>query len=381
MIRIADFRSLVPLIFFLLLISQAFGQKKSGASEPIGHGYDFDGNGKDVNAESQKNIYKLESDARPLVKALELNDYRLLKSIQVQQNYLNGKSKVHRIEDLEIKDQDLLNTVNHFLQALNNGQSIQGVKFLRLAGEDGKGNMHFTAYYTPILKVRSNKDSVYKFPIYRKPISWNGPRPTRYQIEGQHILENKGLELAWSSSLLDNYFLHVQGSGVLQFEDGRQSLVLFKGQNGYSYTSIGKYLVNQGHVDAAKISLPAIEEWFSDNPDSLESVLFRNRSYTFFEFSEGSIRGATGTELIEGHSIAVDPNFIPYGSILLAKVPILDDKGSLLGHKYRILTAQDRGGAIKGPGHIDLYEGIGDEAMKRAGRLHHYGSLWLILVE
>ncbi len=198
-------------------------------------------------------------------------------------------------------------------------------------------------------------------------------------IDGQKALAGRGLEIAWTSSLLENYFMQVQGSGYLRFEDNSLSLIRFNGQNGYAYTTIGKYLVSQGHIDAAEISLPSIREWFRINPDSLESVLNRNKCYTFFSQSQKVLTGAAGTELVPKHSIAVDPDYIPFGAVLLAKIPVLDENGKIYQHEYRFVTAQDRGGAIKGPGHVDLYEGVGEEALRRAGSLHHYGSLWLIL--
>ena len=63
----------------------------------------------------------------------------------------------------------------------------------------------------------------------------------------------------------------------------------------------------------------------------------------------------------------------------MAKVPVLNNNGEFINHEYRLVIAQDSGGAINGPGHIDIYEGVGEEAEIKAGFLHHYGSIWLIL--
>ena len=43
------------------------------------------------------------------------------------------------------------------------------------------------------------------------------------------------------------------------------------------------------------------------------------------------------------------------------------------------MLAQDKGAAIKTPGRIDVYQGIGDEAQQRSDSLRHYGKIWLIL--
>ncbi|HMR44509.1 MAG TPA: 3D domain-containing protein, partial [Saprospiraceae bacterium] len=67
------------------------------------------------------------------------------------------------------------------------------------------------------------------------------------------------------------------------------------------------------------------------------------------------------------------------GSVLLAAIPEFDKNGNCIGHQYRFLMAQDVGGQIGGPGHIDLYCGVGKEAQIKASRFHHYGRLWILL--
>ncbi|MEL0625210.1 3D domain-containing protein, partial [Marinomonas arenicola] len=63
------------------------------------------------------------------------------------------------------------------------------------------------------------------------------------------------------------------------------------------------------------------------------------------------------------------PKVIPLGSILLGEMPKLDQQGNQIGHEFRLLLAQDKAAEIKGPGHIDWYQGIGDEAHVHAGQL------------
>ena len=64
---------------------------------------------------------------------------------------------------------------------------------------------------------------------------------------------------------------------------------------------------------------------------------------------KGPVVGSTGMELIPKYSIAVDPNIIPYGSILVDSI----------GNEYR---ADDCGEAIKG-NHIDIYFSSHEEAL------------------
>ena len=103
-----------------------------------------------------------------------------------------------------------------------------------------------------------------------------------------------------------------------------------------------------------------------------------NASYVYFKATDGLPSGAAGVPLVGQHSIAVDKNQIPLGSILLGEVPVLDENGYLTGHEFRILTAHDVGGAIN-EGHVDFFSGIGKIGEAKADALHHYGRIWLLV--
>jgi 3D (Asp-Asp-Asp) domain-containing protein len=60
---------------------------------------------------------------------------------------------------------------------------------------------------------------------------------------------------------------------------------------------------------------------------------------------------ASGTVATVGRTVAVDPNFVPFGSVL-----------EIEGIGVRI--AEDRGGAIKGQNRIDLLVETHEEALK-----------------
>jgi len=90
--------------------------------------------------------------------------------------------------------------------------------------------------------------------------------------------------------------------------------------------------------------------------------------------------GAANVPLTPLYSAAVDPSIIPLGSILLAQVPKLDAYGNLIGHEFRLLLAQDKGGAIKGSGHIDWYQGIGERSpLFMQVNSSNLGKVWLLL--
>ena len=104
-----------------------------------------------------------------------------------------------------------------------------------------------------------------------------------------------------------------------------------------------------------------------------------NPSCPFFGETDKAPQGSANVDVQPGYSVAADMKLIPAGACLLAEVPRLDAEGILQGHDLRILFVHDTGGAIKGPGHLDLYHGLGREAGMAAGDLHHYGRVWLLL--
>jgi membrane-bound lytic murein transglycosylase A len=252
----------------------------------------------------------------------------------------------------------------------------------KLTGSDGRGNVQYTGYFTPMIEARRKKTGAFKYPIFKRPKEWrddNGPHATREQIDKLGALDGKGLEIAWTKNPLAIFTMQVQGSAIAKFEDGSEKLLAYEGKNGHPYVSIGRLLVEDGHISGKSISLEDIEEFFENNPDLVEKYLYQNPSYVFFRAKGQYPKGAAGTKLTPKHSIAVDPKVIPYGAILIGKVPILGPSHRVVKHEWRLLFAQDTGGAIVGGTHVDLYTGIGEQAKKLASHMHHYGELWILL--
>jgi membrane-bound lytic murein transglycosylase A len=174
--------------------------------------------------------------------------------------------------------------------------------------------------------------------------------------------------------------MQVQGSGYVEYPDGSRELFSYNGSNRHPYLSIEKYIQGRADLDIADLSIRGIRKFLLKNPSLTDTILFQNPSYTFFIRQQSEPSGAGNVPLTPGYSIAVDRRYIPLGSCLLAAFPIFDNrKQRVVGHDYRLLIAQDVGGAIRGPGHVDFYTGIGDAAEREASNLKSYGRLWLLL--
>ncbi|MBR7888857.1 murein transglycosylase A [Marinomonas sp. A79] len=339
---------------------------------------DFANNGRDATALKRDTLYLKES----LPPGLPMPDESFQAGLQQHIAYLNKISdKTFLLENTQTSVADLKQVAQEIGQWLVDPTKQPQLIAHQLAGQDQRGNVQITGYYVPILPVRHLPDEVYRYPLYRKPTQRDaeGNFPSREDIDFNSALAGQGLEIAYTASLVDNFFLHVQGSGVVEYEDGERKLLSWGGVNGHAYRSLGKELIERGEIDRADISAQSIRQWLKDHPERNREMLSTNPSYLFFSEGPEKPVGAANVPLTPLYSAAVDPSVIPLGSILLAQVPKLDAYGNLMGHEFRLLLAQDKGGAIKGPGHIDWYQGIGEEAHVHAGQLKHFGKVWLLL--
>ena len=161
---------------------------------------------------------------------------------------------------------------------------------------------------------------------------------------------------------------------------GSETLRLnYADQNGHPYYAIGRWLVEQGELSAAQVSLQSIRAWALAHPERRDALLNSNPSYVFFRetrVADPNVgpEGALGLPLTPLRSIAVDPAAIPLGTPVFMRMPA-PDGGSLA----RLTLAQDTGGAIRGVIRADYFWGFGDAAGREAGRTRQQGMLWLLV--
>ncbi|MFZ2897471.1 MAG: MltA domain-containing protein [Saprospiraceae bacterium] len=290
------------------------------------------------------------------------------------------KGKFHKGQ-AAFSQKDLEEVIEILLEYRSNPvQAKERLKAYQVWGGDQKGHVKFTGYYTPSLKVSSVPDSIYHHPFYRKPASWEGPLPTRRQIDAEGALDSLGLEIAYAADPVDVYYTHLQGSGMVEFADtGEKRLLVYEGSNKQPYRSIEQFLKRESGMGVEDVSIFGIKRLVRNRPEMRDSVLLVNPSYSFFRLEKKNITGAGQVPLMEDISVAVDKRYFPLGCTLLAAVPVFNKKGEVTHHEFRILLAQDVGGAIRGPGHMDMYSGTGVEGQRKAGKRMHYGMVWLLL--
>ncbi|MBZ6067756.1 murein transglycosylase A [Aeromonas schubertii] len=312
----------------------------------------------------------------------ELNHVTRVNSKQARNFRMFGPQSqlvVDRSKRMASRYGDLYYKLNRWIAAGGDPAALPGygISLAQMGGADRQGNILFTGYFSPVLEVRRQKGGEFKYPLYAMP-NCGGRCPSRAQIH-QGALANRGLELGYSKSLIDNFLMDVQGSGFVHYGESDQLQYLgYAGKNGHGYVSVGRVLIDRGEVAKEKMSLKAIKEWADSKSEAeVKELVENNPSYVFFQRRPtNDVIGAAGIPLLGMAAVAADRRLLPMGTPILAEVPLLDKEGNWTGrHELRLLIALDTGGAVKG-GHLDLYHGMGEKAGLDAGHYKHFGRVW-----
>lgn len=275
----------------------------------------------------------------------------------------------------------------------------------RLSYEGAPGIL--TGYYEPELSGARRRSDKFFVPVYARPDDLvnlideaergaragertharrtaEGLKPyfTRAEID-QGALEAQGLELLYVEDPIDLFFMQVQGSGLIRFEDGSTVRLTYAGKNGFDYTSIGRFLIDNGLFPSEDMTLQALIDWLKADPIRARDVMWKNESYVFFKelgpVSESATLGVDDIALSPGRSIAVDTAFHEIGTPIFVRAPRLTHADDSSTGFNRLMIAQDVGSAIKGPERGDLFFGTGLQAGQRAGQTKHEGRFIVLL--
>ena len=267
---------------------------------------------------------------------------------------------------------------------------------------DGSDTGTITGYYQPILKGSKVKTSHYKVPLYTTPkdlitvdlsdvypelkskrlrgkLAGNKliPYLSRAEIDGQGS-PLAGNEIVWVEDPVEAFFLEIQGSGIIQFDNGEAMQIGYADQNGYPFKAIGSTLVQKKEITMAEASMEGIKNWARKNITKLREFLNMNASYVFFRKLPNDLPGpigALGVSIEAERSVAIDPKFIPLGAPIFLSTTQPNASEPL----ERLMVAQDTGGAIRGGVRADFYWGSGDEAGRKAGSMKQQGKIWTLL--
>ncbi len=264
-----------------------------------------------------------------------------------------------------------------------------------------KKNGLFTGYYEPALNGSRIQHGRYQTPLYKRPddLVMVDLGAFRDELKGQRIAgrvqgahlkpyeDRAAIErgawphndetLVWVDDPVGAFFLHIQGSGRVNLDDGSVMRVGYDGQNGHPYYAIGRELIKREELTKENVSLQSIRAWLESHPNQAEEIMNTNASYVFFkEITGPGPLGGEGVPLTPERSLAVDRSKLPYGvPVWLAlDAPVPDEKPV-----RRLMIAQDTGGAIRGAVRGDVFWGAGKRAEYLAGHMKAEGRMWVLL--
>lgn len=270
--------------------------------------------------------------------------------------------------------------------------------FAKSQNQQEKGLM--TGYYEPEFLGSLTPNDEFRYPLYSRPEHYFAPEKgvaipglPRHLTSAKRIVKD-GREIyeAWPSreniekgALKDDikplvylkepghtFIIHVQGSARIVLPDHSSLRVAFAGRNGYTYSSIGKVLVEKGEIPLEHMSLERLLNWLRDHPDRAQEIMNHNESFIFFRIAdelknaEGPVGGA-GLPLTPMRSIAIDHVLWSYGLPVWLEGTIPQGKISQQHTLNRLVLALDTGAAIKGPARVDFFWGSGEKAGSYAG--------------
>jgi len=280
----------------------------------------------------------------------------------------------------------------------------------RSVGNAETGQVLFTGYYEPLLQGSLSRSDEYRYPLYARPDdlitvdlspfspSLKGKRITgrisdrtvvpyydRQQINQKDVLAPEIDVLAWVNDPIDLFFLHIQGSGKIALDDGNVINVHYHTSNGRPYRSIGRLLIDQGKIAKEEMSMQKIRAYLHEHPDEVDSILNHNPSYVFFKLEEDGPLGYLEVVLTPGRSIALDRRiFVPAAlAYIETQMPLVDRNGDIQTWvDFSGFTLNhDTGGAIRGPGRVDIFWGSGTYARITAGHMQHDGALYFLVLK
>ncbi|MBX3596577.1 MAG: murein transglycosylase A [Rhizobiaceae bacterium] len=274
-----------------------------------------------------------------------------------------------------------------------------------VAGEAGETGL-VTGYYEPQVAASLQRTEKFTVPLLARPADLvdvdDSNRPATFdpylafarftdgglveyydrEAIDRGALSGRNLEIAWLTDPVDAYFIHVQGAARLVLPDGSVKRITYAAKSAQRFTGAGKVLVELGEIPFEQVTMQSIRAWFRKNPERVNEILWRNRSYIFFREEPvddpalGPVAAAK-VPLAPGRSVAVDRRLHTFGTpffIVSESLTAFDGKPFA-----RLMIAQDTGSAIVGAARGDLFAGSGDAAGEIAGVVRNKATFYALL--
>ncbi len=280
--------------------------------------------------DSKKILRKLYTRANLQDVSLPKISSKFLQALEHQESLLKEIGDKQKFGNVDISTAELRQVVEAIKKVKSPQELNDWVDMYQICGSDMRGNVKFTGYYSPIVHARHKRESGYEVPVYIA------------------LKNTEDLHVVYVSSKDDIRRMRIEGYAYLVFSNGDRQLIAYDGNS------------------------RAIADEDANKKDLVTHCVFTPKEKI-------APTGSGKVPLTANYTVAVDDDFIPLGSVLLAEIPIIDEKGNLVGKELRFVLAQDTGSAIQGSGHIDLYMGEGESAKRNTRFMNKYGKVWLLL--
>lgn len=268
----------------------------------------------------------------------------------------------------------------------------------RSLGKKETKKVLFTGYFEPLYEGSRVKTEIFKYPLYRIPSDlvlhktgkvagrktesgalvnkyW-----TRQEIDLEHKLAHKGLEIVYLKDPYEVYMAQLQGSVAVNLPDKTQIHLGYAARN---HSTIGfslpKELYKAGKLQKKELLPHLVADYFKKHPEDLHVYLDKNTSYVFFKERKEAPLGALSVKLYPGCAIATDHKAFPKACLAFVDVTYYKNKKN---HPFKhFVLNHDTGGGIRGPGRCDIFFGTGDAAEKKAADMHANGQLYFLFLK
>lgn len=328
------------------------------------------------------------------------------KSRMVQDPMIFGPRKIEKSKYIQALE-EIFNHQDDYVDYIS-----ANFEFFEVYGKEDWSEVMSTGYYEPKVKGSREHTDIFNQAIYSTPKDLmtvdlkkfaskfpNGeklpvltgrlenknfvPYFDRKAIDSDQKLKNQKLELAWVEPV-DSFFIQIQGSGTIEFQDGVRERYGYASQNGHPYFALGKSLTDV--IPLEEMSMQKIKLHLQTLPVlEQQEILNRNPSYVFFKKLDGGALTYAGMEVSDGRTIATDLYLFPKGAMAFLDIeePEFENESDITPkswkHTPRLVFDQDTGGAIRGGGRVDLYYGQGAEAAQKAGVMKQQGKLFYLI--
>ena len=241
----------------------------------------------------------------------------------------------------------------------------------KIYNDDGTDTGTYTGYYSPIIRGCKTKTAECNEPLMGVPTDGRNFKG----VPKKKIVEQKIGKVLYWANIVDVQNIQIQGSGMLQLDNGKMVKLNFAAVNDMPFKSIGEELRRRGIRPDGGYSADAVWKHLKKNPKLAHDVIYNNPRYVYFyESVPPDVIGKMGTPLSKIRSVAMDDSIYTLGLPVYISTNLSD------GRKFqRLMIAQDTGSAIRGWIRADIFFGKGDEAYKFAHGQHAKGQMFILM--